>query len=508
MIDIQISEKNITHHKTQCRVLIVEQDFNFDTDIKPITQELFSNLPVIIKDANFTGKAFSTVSVPLVEGDSVSYLLCIGIGKRDLKKPLSIETYRRIVGKIIRLAEQHKWHTISLQLPPAEWFGVDDLYLAQQTAEIAKIAAYSFDQYITDHERKSHIKELVVALSQHDKPAIEKGLHRGKQVAHSVNLARHWIDLPPIALHPEAMVTIAQGIAQENNLKITVFTEKQINEMGMGGLSAVACGSDRDAQFIILEYDCGNKEAPTLGFVGKGITFDSGGLSLKPAEAMESMKDDMSGAAAVLASVDILAKQKADVNIVGFMPLSENLPSGKAIKPGDIVTFYNGKTAEIKNTDAEGRLILADALSYAEKHYKLDAIIDLATLTGACAYALGPYFSGLMSQNEELVSKLMDASEESGDTLWRLPLTDDYKIAIKSSVADIANIGSKRYMAGAITAGLFLANFVEKTPWAHIDIAGSAFNVPDISYYRNEGATGVGVRLLVNLAMNWQNKAL
>ncbi len=503
MIDIQISEKPILQHTTRCRVLIVEQDFDFDTVLKPLVQDLPISVHAIIKEAHFTGKLMSSVFVPIVNNETVSYLVCIGIGKRDGKKPLSIETYRRVVGKIIRIAEQHKWHTVSLQLPPSAWFGVNDLYMAQQTAEIAKIAAYNFDQYITDHERKSHLKELVIASHGYEKRSLEDGILQGRQVAHAVNQARHWVDLPPIALHPQEMVSLAQGIAKENNLKITIFNEKQINEMGMGGLSAVSSGSERDAQFIILEYNCGDKNAPTLGFVGKGITFDSGGLSLKPAESMETMKDDMAGAAAVLASLDVIAKQKAPVSVIGFMPLSENLPSGKAIKPGDIVTFYNGKTAEIKNTDAEGRLILADALSYAEKNYKLDAIVDLATLTGACAYALGPYFSGLMSKDEEIVSKLMHASQISGDTLWRLPLTDDYLPAIKSPVADIANIGSKRYMAGAITAGLFLAHFVEKTPWAHIDIAGSAFNVPDLSYYRNEGATGVGVRLLVQLAMNW-----
>ena len=504
MIDIKISEKPLVQHNTKCRAIIVEQDFDFDTVLKSLDARTAVPLRTIVEESHFSGKSLTAITAPIVEGDSVSYLLCIGIGKRDDKKLFSIETYRRVVGKIIRIAEQHKWHTVSLQLPPVAWFGVDDLYLAQQTAEIAKIAVYVFDKYISDYERKSHVKELCLAFDTHDKVALDHGVERGKQVAHAVNLARHWIDLPPVALHPEEMATIAREIAQENNLKITVFNEKQIIDMGMGGLAAVSRGSDIDAQFIVLEYDCGNKNAPTLGFVGKGITFDSGGLSLKPAESMETMKDDMSGAAAVLAALDVLSKQKAKVNVVGFMPLSENLPSGKATKPGDIVTFYNGKTAEIKNTDAEGRLILADALSYAEKHYKLDAIVDLATLTGACAYALGPYFSGLMSQNDELVDTLMHASQISGDALWRLPLNDDYRAAIKSSVADIANIGSKRYMAGAITAGLFLSNFVEKTPWAHIDIAGSAFNVPDLSYYRNEGATGVGVRLLVQLAMNWQ----
>ena len=365
------------------------------------------------------------------------------------------------------------------------------------------MAVYTFDTYFTDPDRKRKVDEVLFVAPTHS-VSTEKAIKEGSIIGHAVNDARHWIDLPPISLTPQEMVAIAHKIAAENKLKITVFTEKQINEMGMGGLSAVAYGSDRDAQFIILEYSCGDKNAPTLGFVGKGITFDSGGLSIKPAEAMETMKDDMAGAAAVLASLHVLAKLKPAVNIVGFMPLTENLPSGKAIKPGDIITFYNGKTAEIKNTDAEGRLILADALSYAEKHYKLDAIVDLATLTGACAAALGPLYSGLMSTDDQLVGKLMKSSERSGDTLWRLPLPDEYKIAVRSPVADLANIGSRRYKAGATTAALFLAAFIEKTPWAHIDIAGSAFDVPDVPYFRNDGATGVGVRLLVDLALNWK----
>lgn len=219
---------------------------------------------------------------------------------------------------------------------------------------------------------------------------------------------------------------------------------------------------------------------------------------------METMKEDMSGAAAVISTMQAIAILKPDVNVVGITPLSENLPSGSATKPGDILKFYNGKTAEVKNTDAEGRLVLADALSYAVKHCNLDAMIDIATLTGACAYALGPFFTGLMSQHEDLIDKICDSAERTGDRVWELPLHDDYKPAIKSQVADISNVGSKQYMAGAITAGLFLQNFVGDMPWAHLDIAGTAFNVPDISYYRPEGATGVSVRLLIDLAMHWK----
>ena len=217
---------------------------------------------------------------------------------------------------------------------------------------------------------------------------------------------------------------------------------------------------------------------------------------------METMKEDMSGAAAVIGSMQAIAQLKPDVNIVAITALSENLPSGTATKPGDILRFYNGKTAEVKNTDAEGRLVLADALSYAVKHYNPVAIIDLATLTGACAYALGPFYSGLVSEHDEFADKVLHAANKSGDFAWRLPLTDDYKVAIKSDVADICNIGTKKISAGTITAAAFLQNFVGDVPWVHLDIAGVAFAVPNISYY-GSGGTGYGVRLLVELAMNW-----
>ena len=300
------------------------------------------------------------------------------------------------------------------------------------------------------------------------------------------------------------MAQKAERIAKEFKLKYTVFNEKEINQMGMGGLAAVSAGSDLDCQLVIMEYKTAKKNAPTLAFVGKGITFDSGGLSIKPANHMETMKEDMSGAAAVIATMASIAQLKPDVNVIAVAPLSENLPSGKAIKPGDIVTFYNGKTAEIKNTDAEGRLILADALSYVVKHYKPDAIIDIATLTGACSYALGPFYCGMMSNHDDLVARLQESSERSGDRVWRLPLSDDYKPAIRSIVADICNIGSPKYLAGATTAALFLQNFVDDVPWVHLDIAGTAFDVPDLPYYRPHSATGFGVRLLVDLAMSWE----
>lgn len=503
--------QSLTHPRVRCRALILKEGFEY-ADIQKALGEPFHQLPEIIKSEQFTGKFMSTLFVPFVEQGHVSYVLLIGMGKPSSRTYLAateqtefipVEKYRRVIGKIIRIAEEHHWPQVAIQLPPSSWFGTTDSYLASQSAQIASMAMYTFDTYLTDASRKRKVHEVTFVAPEHTLSEVAQGMQEGIAIATSVNLARHWIDLPPVALTPAQMADIARTLAKDNGLKITVFDEKQVNQMGMGGLSAVAAGSERDCQFVVLEYATDKKNAPTLGFVGKGITFDSGGLSIKPADAMETMKDDMAGAAGALAAITALAQLKAPVNVVAFLPLTENLPSGKATKPGDIIRFYNGKTAEVKNTDAEGRLVLADALSYAEKHYKLDAIIDMATLTGACAAALGPHYTGLMSFDEALVERLMKASDVSGDALWRLPLPEDYKTAIRSPVADLANIGSRRYKAGATTAGLFLAAFVEKTPWAHLDIAGSAFDVPDIPYYRNESATGVGVRLLVHLAMNW-----
>ena len=278
---------------------------------------------------------------------------------------------------------------------------------------------------------------------------------------------------------------------------------KKINELGMGGLAAVSSGSEQECRFVILEYKSKKKNVPTLGFVGKGITYDSGGLSLKPPKYMETMKEDMSGASAVIGAMKALAQLKPDVNIVAITPLAENLPSGVASKPGDIIRMYNGKTVEIKNTDAEGRLILGDALAYMAKNFKPDMMIDLATLTGAILYALGSFKSGLFGVDNHVIEKVKEAAKESGDSVWQLPLTRDYESAMDCPVADLCNIASPKFLCGSINAAVFLKHFVSDVPWAHVDIAGTAFDVFNIPYQRAQTATGVGVRLLVELALNW-----
>jgi leucyl aminopeptidase len=502
MVTISLTNQQLLATKAIAKAVILEQDFNHS--VLNHFSELFPAINALVKERGFNGSLLSHVTIPYAHKEQNYYLILIGIGKKVDGK-MGHENYRRVIGKLMRIMEELKVTSLALELPTVAQFGAPIGYIAGQTALMSNIGAYHFDEYITDKARKViENREITLIVPAGDRKEAEEGVMTGEIIATSVNKARHWIDLPPMVLYPTDLAQKAQKVCKDFGLKYTVFNEKEINQMGMGGLSAVSRGSELDCQLVIMEYKSGKKNAPTIAFVGKGITFDSGGLSIKPANAMETMKEDMSGAAAVIATMASLAQLKPDVNVIGVTPLSENLPSGTAAKPGDIVRFYNGKTAEIKNTDAEGRLILADALSYVVKHYTVDAIIDVATLTGACSHALGPFFAGLMSNHDDLVEKVEESADRTGDRVWRLPLSDDFKPAIRSPVADISNIGSPTYRAGAITAALFLQNFVDDVPWAHLDIAGTAYDVPDLPYYRPHSATGYGVRLLVDLAMNWQ----
>lgn len=485
-------------------IVFVEQDRILHPVLKELAQKHIPHLEQVINHAQFSGKAKSILPIPLVKHETVCSLLLVGLGKADKKGKISIEQYRRALGTTIKTMQRKKLDSAWLLLPDPALFAESYEYVARETASTAHIAAYHFDQYITDPERRVNVSiELQIHAPHAEQQAVSKGIEQGNIIGTTTNQVRRWIDLPAGDLPPLALAQKAQEIAQEHKLDITVFSEDEIKAMGMGGIAGVSAGSQHDAKLVIMRYSCADKNAPTVAFVGKGITFDSGGLSLKPASYMETMKEDMSGAAAVIGVMNIIARFKPAINILAVAPMAENMPSGTATRPGDILRFYNGKTAEVKNTDAEGRLILADALSYVVEHYKPDAIIDLATLTGACSYALGPFFSGLMSQHPELAQKVKKAAERSGDRVWELPLDNDFKAAIQSPVADMCNSGNAKYRAGAITAACFLQNFVGSTPWVHLDIAGTAFDVPD-SYF-GSGATGYGVRLLTDLALHWHD---
>ncbi len=502
-MNITVSSKAFSDHIVDCYGFIVLQDDLQHKELRACAKKMNISLDSYIAYADFTGKKQEIVTIPHHDNGAIKHIIIVGIGT---KKDATLEGYRRALALLYRTMVAQRCTSAAVHIPTSSLFDCTPEHLGQESAATLLMAEYNYDEFVSKDEtkkQKPELKNIIFYSSSKEEASFKQGIEYGEIIGSAVNKTRYWVNTPPSHLTPIDLADKAEAIAKKYNLAFTKFAEPQINKMGMGGLAAVGRGSDNDCQLVIMEYKTKKKSAPTIAFVGKGITFDSGGLSLKPAVSMETMKEDMSGAAAVITTMEALAQIKPDINVIGVAPLAENLPSGKATKPGDIVRFYNGKTAEIKNTDAEGRLILADALSYVVKHYKPDAIIDIATLTGACAYALGPFHSGLMGVHDDLIERIKKSAQHSGDHVWQLPLSDDYAAAIKSDVSDMCNIGNNKYMAGAITAAHFLKNFVGDTPWAHLDIAGTSFNVPDKPYYRT-GATGVGVRLLVDIARNWK----
>ncbi len=338
--------------------------------------------------------------------------------------------------------------------------------------------------------------QIVVPAADGPEPdALRAAIRRGEIVGEAVNLARELANTPPAEKTPSRLAARAAEVGTTAGLTMTVWDEARIRGERFGGLLAVAAGSDEPPAFVVAEYRRGG-EAPTLALVGKGVTFDSGGLSLKPTSSMEDMKADMSGAATVIATMQAVARLGLRVNLVGYLILTENMLGGRAMKLGDVLTMRNGKTVEVLNTDAEGRLILADALSFAVEG-KPDRVLDLATLTGACLVALGTKVAGLFSNDEPFSQAVQAACRETGERVWRLPLDDDYQEALKSHVADLKNVGGK--WGGAITAAKFLQQFVGETPWVHLDIAGPSWADSD-GATRDVGATGCFVRSLVALA--------
>lgn len=504
MVEISITKKPLQDIDAQALVVFCQADAVTTNENVQHIKHFYPALEEVIKQQKFSGAAKTSLIVSGLKKDKPLFILLVGLGSLNELSPMDKrESVRRAVGLVIRTAESYNINDLAIALPDATACGYAPCELVQETSATAWIAHYKFLDFITDQVSTHLTMHITFCVDHMHQEECAIGHAHGERIGYAVNQARHWCDLPGNHITPTTFAQRTEQIAASHGLTFHVINKQQMVEMGMGGLCAVSQGSAEEPKLVILEYHCGNDKAPTIGLVGKGITFDSGGLSLKPANAMETMKDDMAGAAVVMCTMEALAHLKPQVNIVALAPLAENMPSGSATRPGDIIKFYNGMTAEVNNTDAEGRLILADALAYAVKNYKLDALIDLATLTGACMYALGPFYAGLMSQHDELAHQLIHASERSGDWVWRLPLHSDYKAAIKTPNADISNTGNERYRAGTITAAFFLKNFVGNVPWAHLDIAGTAFNVPDISYYRN-GATGFGVRLLVDLIMHWK----
>jgi leucyl aminopeptidase len=425
---------------------------------------------------------------------SSSNVLVVGLGK---KSEFNLDKLRKISALVAKVVHSERLSVFYTTLQNVETN--DSLKArAQCVVEGTALGLYKFDKYKTKEPDEINIERVFLVA---DAPAeVKSGIETGIIVSDAVNYVRNISNEPASFMTPTGLAKESQKIAVECKLKIKVYDKKDIEKMGMGGLLGVSYGSAQEPKLIVLEHNAGKKK---VCIVGKGVTFDSGGLDIKPADYMTDMKTDMAGAAAVLGIMKIVSKLKLPITVIGVMPATENMPGCAAYKPGDILTSHNKKTIEIINTDAEGRLILADALSFAEKTYSPDAIIDLATLTGACIVALGYTTAGILGADEKLIKKVYDAGIKSSEKVWQLPFWDEYKENVKSDVADLRNASKGGLSPGTINGAMFLSNFVEKTPWVHIDMAGPAC-MPDEKEYTPKGATGFGVRLITQMLIDWQ----
>ena len=359
------------------------------------------------------------------------------------------------------------------------------------------LTTYRYTKFKTDKNKFLPNKIFVLDVYK----GISKAVQKAEVISNACFLAKNCANSPANYFYPKMFVEEAKKISKIGKVKTSFFDEKKLKKEKMNCILGVSQGSEKEAYLVMMEYYAAKKTSETLLLVGKGLTFDCGGISIKPSLNMDEMKFDMCGGAAVLGTMQAVAKLKPSINVIGIIPTSENLVNGKALKPGDVLTAYNGKTIEVDNTDAEGRLILADALAYGVKKFKPTAVIDLATLTGACVVALGNHYSGLMSNNDKLCAQVEKAGKNSCDKVWRLPVSEEYQEQIRGKQTDLNNIGGRG--AGTITAGMFLQNFVGKTAWAHLDIAGTAWHGKQA--HHTKGATAVGVRLLTYLVEHWKN---
>ncbi len=424
-------------------------------------------------------------------------VMLLGAGQ----KPFGVKSARRYAALAAAKARLQRAKSVALALPEALEGGPANV--AAALAEGALLGDYRFLRYKGEDEMKRGETDLesltLLAADKRQKEAMDKAAARGELYARGAIFARDLVNEPASVTTPKHLADAAVMVAGKapKRLSVQILDRAKLEELGMGGLLAVAKGSDQPPYLFHLTYKPAKKAKKRIVVVGKGLTFDSGGLSLKPSEGMEDMKIDMSGAAAVLGLFSVIAELAPAVEVHGIAGLCENMPSGKAVRPGDVVKTMSGKTVEILNTDAEGRVTLADTLHYA-CGLEPDAVVDLATLTGACMVALGQEVAGLMSNSKPLAAKILAAADETGELLWTLPLVEEYRESIKSRVADLKNISGTRY-GGAITAGLFLREFVGKTPWAHLDIAGPAWAEKETVPYQPLGATGYGVRSMIKL---------
>jgi leucyl aminopeptidase len=472
------------------------------TDVELLAVPVYAGLEVppgtpveldfdFLRAAGFDGKVGTSRALLADDG---TMILALGVGERA---KVDAEVFRRAAARLVSWTGPAKRAATTLLAA-----GPDVAGAAQAIAEGAALAAYRFTEFKSpsnDGAKAVQLDELVVVGAGGAR--LQSALDRGSAIAGAVCLARDLVNGPAGSVTPRRLAAVAKDVAERAGLTVEVLDEKAIKAERLGALAGVAAGSDEPARLIRLTYEPAGRARGTVALVGKGITFDSGGLSLKTADGMMTMKTDMSGAAAVIAAMSALPALGCKVRVIGIAPATENMPGGAAIKPGDVLRARNGKTIEVLNTDAEGRLVLADGLSLATEA-GVDAIVDLATLTGAQVVALGRRIAAVLGNNDAFIDQVRAAAGRAGEGVWHLPLPAEYRRDIDSEVADMKNIG-RPGQAGTLVAGLFLREFVDDTPWAHLDIAGPARSDEDDGYIR-KGGTGFGVRTLLELLTTFE----
>lgn len=459
-----------------------------NSTLERIDKQLAGLISQSLKIEEFKGSAGEFKTFHSHHKVKAKYVMVLGLGEA---KKFEVETIRKATGKVVAVAEQLKAKDVSYTIVEA----TEDLCSPEAAVEAATeafvLASYKFTTYKSKKGTSSLVQNVAYPLlSAKFSASCKQGIHRGQLIGNAANFTRDLVNTPSHDKPPELLAKHAQKTA---GIRTRVFRARDLKRMGMGGIVGVGQGSMYPPVLVEMIYKPAGKAKKVVALVGKGVTFDSGGLSLKPPKSMETMKDDMAAAGAILGVMKTLKDIKPNVEVRAYIPSAENMPDSNAMRPGDVLKMYSGKTVEVLNTDAEGRLILADALAFACES-KPDYIIDMATLTGACLVALGEQYSAIMGNNKELIHKVIEAGKSCGENIWELPLVEEYKDEMKSSVADIQNIGGP--YGGTINGGLFLQEFVDpKIPWVHIDIAGPSWaNKPHA--YGPKGGTGVMVRTL------------
>lgn len=485
--------------KSDCMVVpLFSDDARSNQHLKALPKNIENRVKSMVSRGVLNGKAGETVYLQDDSIKNTDMLLICGAGS---VKQIDRESLRVFGGNMITALKNRKFKTVSLLIPDKFKMDKDHSAMSQSIVEGIVLGSYEYTRYKDAKQRSKWPERIVlIAPQKTNKPSFEDGIKTGRIAGWGQNLSRELIGHPSNYLTPQEMARVCRNLAKQYKFQCKVLSEAQIARLKMNCLLAVNAGSDKPVHFIIMSYKGPRAPQKPVCLVGKGITFDSGGISIKPAANMDEMKGDMGGAACVIASIASAAQLKLPVNLVALVPTTENLPSGSAYKPGDVLTALNGVTVEVLNTDAEGRLILADALAYSHR-LKPAAIIDVATLTGAAKIALGFAAAAFFVNNDKLRKQFNQAADNSGERIWEMPLWKDYQEQIKSSIADIKNTGGRP--AGTCTAAAFLNNFTGDFPWAHIDMAAL-----DVEYkggaYKPKGSSGYGVRLILEFLRNWK----